>query len=98
MTCLFQPAEVDRVAILIADDEPYDFRIERAAFLEIADGQDDMACARDVERRFVLDGWQHPFFSMSSRAVMPFACEGRLRSTSREQPGFHPSDSGRRWR
>ena len=49
-------AQIDRVAILVAHDEPEQIDIEVATDRQIPDGENIVARARDVERR-IVDGF-----------------------------------------
>ena len=54
MAALLDAMQPDRVVALVADDETDHLGIERAAGLEVARGEHQMAGAGDVERRIVI--------------------------------------------
>ena len=60
MRALLEPAQVERVISNFGSDEAEHVRIESAARLEVARGEDNVARARDVERRMRIgDGKSH---------------------------------------
>src|SRR5204863_193872 len=53
VTGLGDAAEIERIAILVADDEAEEIHVEISACRQVADREHRMAGARDVERRTV---------------------------------------------
>ena len=51
---LLDPAQVERVAVLLGDDQADDLGVEQPAGFQVLDREHDMAGARDVERRVVV--------------------------------------------
>jgi hypothetical protein len=53
VTGLRDAAQIDRVLVLIADDEADEVDVEAPALRQVLHAKHGMACTRDVERRIV---------------------------------------------
>jgi hypothetical protein len=54
VSALLDAVQVDRIGILVADDQAHHFGVERAARGQVLRGQHEMARPRDVERRIKI--------------------------------------------
>jgi hypothetical protein len=92
-----QAAQIARVGCFFRHDQADDVDIERPAFRQVGNVQYDVAGARDIEGRPMVDGGQHDYLSIvdGELAGMPMRM---LRDVPRRQADVVRSCSGKRIR